>query len=253
MKQLRIYIITNPIYEISNMYKIGYHTGSKKDLRSRYITALPDLEIVRFTDSVTKQDEKDLHTIFAEHRHNNSEWFKIEKTELLAIYDKFFTDKKITIDYQSLVDMQNQIIELQKENKWIKEEYILFKNEIKDQMFELCSRIELLENNQILKQEQPKDISKCTNISISIPHEPNMTDFDNFINYIKYQKPAWYIPHGWVHQHIIYDNFISMYSRISSKMFTLQMKDRIFDQKKQKRINNSNKTAFLLFDWDQIN
>lgn len=84
MKRQHVYIITNPQYEKDNMYKIGYHTGTKKELEKRYHTSIVDLKIVRFTKSLEpKKDEKNLHELFEDYRKSGYEWFVVDKKNII--------------------------------------------------------------------------------------------------------------------------------------------------------------------------
>lgn len=253
MKPQRIYIITNPNYKKDNMYKIGYHTGSKKELKRTYHRAIVDLEIVRFTDSINcKQDEKDLHAIFAEYRVTGYEFFKINGQELLEKYDKFFADKRINVDYQSLVDIQNQIIKINEDNAEINKRI----NSLEEKLSEIY--------DILLKIMDAKSapINNQTNIVNNDPiiiHNHNPTEYesfnsiDEFIDYIKTCKPNWFKAGQWQHQREIYDQFKSkMTCNIDTRTFSIKLRNRIFKEKRQMRMNGNNLMAFKLFNWDEI-
>lgn len=81
---MHIYVITDPERKLADKYKIGYHTGSKKKLDKRYITSMPNMEVMLFLEvSDAKILESKLLKVFQEYRVKNkngkySEWIKLE-------------------------------------------------------------------------------------------------------------------------------------------------------------------------------
>ncbi len=84
-----LYIISNPLFESVNRYKVGFHTGSREHLISRYITILPDLNIHMFYESqIASQVENTLKHLYRNERIPNinerlSEWYVLPLSELL--------------------------------------------------------------------------------------------------------------------------------------------------------------------------
>lgn len=252
MKQQRVYIVTNPQYKKDNLYKIGFHTGTKKDLEKRCHTLLMNMEIVRFTNSLNnKQDEKELHDLFKEYREPNYEWFKIERQELLEKYDNYFKNKTTIIDVDILSELQHRICNLEEQNIKLLEQNI--------KLLERVEKLETLEKNNDVHAINPTPITPVINITNPInintqKEPPENSDFDKFINHIISTRPIWYKPRQWVHHHVLYNKFINDYTteNISQKTFTVKMRNRIFNTKKQKQMNKVNRMALYLYDWDRI-
>jgi hypothetical protein len=83
-----IYIITDPSHKEKNEYKIGRHIGSRKDLEKRYITSIPQLEIVAF---ISCKNNKSLENHIKHHYNsyrilninkNKSEFFTLDEDNL---------------------------------------------------------------------------------------------------------------------------------------------------------------------------
>ncbi len=77
-----VYVVTNEIYRAHGLYKIGYHTGDRAGLISRYVTDLIRPEVVYF---IERDDAKDVEEIVlreldelrVENTNNNkSEWIQ---------------------------------------------------------------------------------------------------------------------------------------------------------------------------------
>ena len=79
------------IIQVDNRYKIGIHTGDKAKLTSRYITSLPQLQIIEFyvfdDQKLVKCIENEIKELYILSRvknsnNNLSEWFTLTKSEL---------------------------------------------------------------------------------------------------------------------------------------------------------------------------
>lgn len=83
-----LYVLTTKDDQLKNKYKVGIHTGTPSDLSGRYITALPDVEIVLFMRVPNAKDLEDkLKTELSSYRipninDNASEWYQILLEEL---------------------------------------------------------------------------------------------------------------------------------------------------------------------------
>lgn len=87
VKQEHIYIVTSPEMRAAGKYKLGYHTGSREKLVSRYVTALNEVEVVLFMEG-TLEEEQAIHDRLAAYRVNNvrgnaSEWYTLPVRTLI--------------------------------------------------------------------------------------------------------------------------------------------------------------------------
>lgn len=142
---------------------------------------------------------------------NGLSWIKKILSEK---YDQYFENKTTVIDVDILLDLQDKICKLMEQNA------------------NLLERVTKLESMRTQISEQSNPINLVgDDYSQSMS---NNSDFDKFINYIVNSKPEWYTPGGFIKFRDIYNKYIDMYDYVSTKMFTLRMKNRIFDQKKTK-------------------
>lgn len=80
-KSEHIYIITSPEMRVAGKHKLGYHSGSRDKLISRYVTALTEVEVVLFIDGTLEEEQK-IHDQLSAYRINNvrgnaSEWYDL--------------------------------------------------------------------------------------------------------------------------------------------------------------------------------
>lgn len=91
---MNIYILSTPDYIKINRFKIGKHTGYKEKLIDRYKTALPDVNIIYFKETIhTMEVEKIIKMIFYKHRvkmglnDTKSEWIIFDIKKLIEIIE----------------------------------------------------------------------------------------------------------------------------------------------------------------------
>lgn len=98
-----VYLITCPLFLQANRYKIGMHTGTIDKLKTRYCTAFPDLQVLRFWKTENpRYHEKKLHHICKLFRQNNSEWF--ESVEIPNLFDNYVQSQDESEIINSLTD-----------------------------------------------------------------------------------------------------------------------------------------------------
>ena len=95
-----LYVLSCPEFIDSYGYKIGFHTGSQKDLKKRYITALPNHIIYAFFPA-TKDIEDIIKEKFIEYRvlnnnHNNSEYYRLPLPDIFSIISKITKPTHVT-------------------------------------------------------------------------------------------------------------------------------------------------------------
>jgi hypothetical protein len=89
-----IYVITTKIYKQQNIYKVGKHSGNKEKLIKRYITALPNIEIIYFQECPLYDIvETNIKVELEQYRIKNcngglSEWVQMPLHKLKNIVDK---------------------------------------------------------------------------------------------------------------------------------------------------------------------
>ena len=82
-----VYVVSNQSETVSR-YKIGFHTGSLSQLKSRYMTAIPDVKVHYFMETVhAKNVESKFKTKHSAQRvinsnGNKSEWFSMSLDEV---------------------------------------------------------------------------------------------------------------------------------------------------------------------------
>lgn len=109
-----LYVVSNPEHIQVNKYKIGIHTGSLDDFLKRYITYLPEVQILLFLCITNaKEIETDLKKLFDEERVNNikgnkSEWIQIPLEAILSVVADYMKN------YNNLTDEERKEIELRK-------------------------------------------------------------------------------------------------------------------------------------------
>lgn len=90
------------------------------------------------------------------------------------------------------------------------------------------------------------------NVKISQP-TVNINDMDDFIDFIKTEKPDWCKLGKWQHGNILYDKFIELTdSNISKALFSREMRDRLYSSKRQMRLDGQNKIAWKIFNLGEI-
>ena len=102
-----IYIITSPIHEKDQTYKIGRHTGSLKELLKRYMTPIPNA-VVRFNHSTANPVEHErvilnlvgnFRILTAEGR--KTEWVKMPLSDLIRTILTYFERKEPSSDHEA--------------------------------------------------------------------------------------------------------------------------------------------------------
>lgn len=94
------YIISNEVYSSKNMYKVGFHTGSIKDLEKRYKTYLIT-PIVEFIIRASREDEKNLLTILKHKIVENSEWVNMDINTLRITALQYFNKSPMPSSHSS--------------------------------------------------------------------------------------------------------------------------------------------------------
>jgi hypothetical protein len=89
-----IYVISNQVYSDKNMFKIGKHTGSKKDLLRRYKTYLIDpILYILFPTGTQSQDESILLSRLSKYRIGTSEFVQLNLDQITSIIEGYFRSK----------------------------------------------------------------------------------------------------------------------------------------------------------------
>lgn len=74
----------------------------------------------------------------------------------------------------------------------------------------------------------------------------------DFVKYIKLGKPEWFDAGKWQHQSDIFQKFKELGGNTSNMKFSMYLKGKLYQNKKQMRLNNANRTAWKLYNWDEI-
>lgn len=104
-----LYIITNPIYEAQNIYKVGFHTGPIKQLESRYQTYFGK-PIIRFIIKARMNDEKIVHKLLKPFRLGKSELFKLPLEQLYVTILSHFSSQLSSSQNKNLCNIEQKSI-----------------------------------------------------------------------------------------------------------------------------------------------
>lgn len=90
------YIVTCPLYEAANRFKIGIHSGDMKKLIKRYETYHPDCEFkLIYQSNRATEIESNMLKLLEQHRviknssGNQSEWVDLEYDKIIEIFNKY--------------------------------------------------------------------------------------------------------------------------------------------------------------------
>ncbi|SNW61984.1 T5orf172 domain-containing protein [Orpheovirus IHUMI-LCC2] len=162
------YIISNDVYSSKNMYKVGFHTGSIKDLEKRYKTYLIT-PIVEFIIRASRKDEKNLLTILKHKIVENSEWVNMDIDTLRIIALQYFNKSTIPPSHSSntgiLTSLSNTLSKL-----WSYNNTNNIKNDDLDKVHN--------GNDEINKKTNTKTDNKNNNANDEINKKTNNTKID---------------------------------------------------------------------------
>lgn len=262
-----VYIITNTTYRKQNLFKIGKHTGPEEKLMNRYNTYCPvgKSEVLRFAESDDyTRDENAIHELLSQYK-QRGEWYEIPENELLQVFDTYFgriNAEKYSRKFREIDDQISEIVENIADNNEKIDKSNENINEIIEQMINLDERMDKMNENiteiydmlLILidnkKSEQPI-ININNNINTAeIPND--VSSLEEFVNYIKIEKPDWFEENRWQHQYELYDKYLEMGNKVSKVKFSSYLYGRIYTHRKQMRIGNINRIAWKMKKFDEI-
>lgn len=94
------------------------------------------------------------------------------------------------------------------------------------------------------------------NVNNSVVYDDSGDDLDDiqkFINYLLTNEPEWYKPGKWVHISELYEKFIEICSSsITITKFSKEAMDKLYSRRDNRRINNKQGRAVLLFKYDKL-
>ena len=99
-----IYVLTDPINESLSRYKVGSHKGTLSELRSRYITPIPNLIIRYFIQIDNAKEIESYFKLAYENRRiinsngNRSEWVTMSLDEVFNAISSLICRSKITVE-----------------------------------------------------------------------------------------------------------------------------------------------------------
>ena len=99
-----IYVLTDPVNESLSRYKVGSHKGTLSELRSRYITPIPNLIIRYFIQIDNAKQIESYFKLTYENRRiinsngNRSEWVTMPLDEIFGAISSLICRSKIVIE-----------------------------------------------------------------------------------------------------------------------------------------------------------
>lgn len=87
----------------------------------------------------------------------------------------------------------------------------------------------VLGDNNVVGSTITNNISNTSTIKIKgKTADPDMENARAFINYLKEDKPSWYVPGEFIEKTIIHDKYVEMYGDISKPKFDSMFREKIF-------------------------
>lgn len=116
-EQKGIYIITDG--NNFNKCKVGFHTGNIPKLIKRYITSLPNMNIIFYIQTKNNELENDIKSKFESNRilninNNISEWYNIDYNKIIKFilennkFEKINVESKIIQDSIKIKELKNE-------------------------------------------------------------------------------------------------------------------------------------------------
>lgn len=87
------------------------------------------------------------------------------------------------------------------------------------------------------------------NISVDLENEDH---FNDFVRYIKEEKPSWYKSGKWVMKDTIFTKYVEMYGDVSKVKFYKNIKNKIYSQTKRASAANKRVYQMKLFSFNKI-